>query len=98
VGFLLTGAFIYLRMKFMWWPLEPLGFMIGLHHYFTYHIGTFTPLIVWIAKYVLLKVGGRRAYEEVGVPVAIGIIAGEITGIIAVSAINITRYMIFGRY
>jgi hypothetical protein len=72
--------------------------MLGLHDFYPWHIGTFTPLIVWIAKYVLLKVGGRKAYEEVGVPVAIGIIAGEIAGIVAVSVINIARFMVFGRY
>lgn len=97
-GFLLTGALIFLRMRFPWWPLEPLGFMLGLHDFYPWHIGTFTPLIVWIVKYILLKVGGRKAYEEVGVPVAIGIIAGEIAGIVVVSVINIGRFMVFGRY
>ncbi|MCS7105338.1 MAG: OPT/YSL family transporter [Thermofilaceae archaeon] len=97
-GFLLTGALIFLRMRFPWWPLEPLGFMLGLHDFYPWHVGTFTPLIVWIAKYALLKVGGRKAYEEVGVPVAIGIIAGEMLGIVIVSLINIARFMVFGAY
>lgn len=94
-GFLLAGALMFLRMRFPWWPLEPLGFMLGLHDFFTWHIGTFTPLIVWIAKYIMLKVGGRKAYEEVGVPVALGIISGEIAGIIVVSVINILRFLVF---
>lgn len=98
VGFLLAGALVFLRLRFPWWPLEPLGFMLGLHDFYTWHVGTFTPLIVWAAKYVLLKIGGRKAYEEVGVPVALGIIAGEILGIVLVSIINIARYMIFGTY
>jgi len=95
VGFLLAGALMFLRMRFPWWPLEPLGFMLGLHDFHTWHIGTFTPLIVWVVKYIVLKVGGRKAYEEVGVPVALGIISGEIAGIIVVSIINIVRFLVF---
>lgn len=98
VGFLLTGALIFLRMRFPWWPLEPIGFMLGLHDFSPWHIGTFTPFIVWVAKYALIKIGGRKAYEEVGVPVAVGIIAGEIAGILLVSVINITRFLIYGAY
>jgi hypothetical protein len=69
--------------------------MVGTSEFFTWHIGTFSPLIIWAIKYVVLRVGGRKAYDEVGVPVALGIISGEITGIIIVSIINIIRFFVF---
>jgi hypothetical protein len=94
-GFLLVGILLFLRLRFAWWPLEPLGAMIGLTDFYPNHISTFSPLIVWGIKYAVLKVGGRKAYDEVGVPVALGIITGEITGIILVSIINIIRFFVF---
>ena len=56
----------------------------------------FVPLIVWAVKYAVIKIGGRKVYDEIGVPAAFGIIAGEMLGIILVSAINIVRYVAFG--
>jgi len=53
-------------------------------------------LIVWAVKYSVIKVGGRKVYDEIGVPAAFGIIAGEMLGIILVSAINIVRYVALG--
>jgi hypothetical protein len=61
-----------------------------------WHIGAFTPLIVWVVKYTMIKIGGRKAYDEIGMPAAFGIITGEITGIIIVSIINIVRFIVFG--
>jgi len=94
-GFLLAGALMFLRIRYAWWPLEPLGFMLGITDTYPWHICTFTPLVVWIIKYAMIKIGGRKSYEEVGVPVALGIISGEITGIIIVSIINIIRFFVF---
>jgi len=96
VGFLLSGALLFLRMRYVWWPIEPLGLFLGTAETMAWHIGPFTPLIVWIVKYTLIKVGGRKAYDEVGIPAAFGIIAGEMIGIVLVSAINIFRYVAFG--
>jgi len=47
-------------------------------------------------KYAIIKVGGRKVYDEIEVPAAFGIIAGEMLGIILVSAINIVRFVALG--
>jgi len=94
-GFILAGVLVFLRTRYAWWPIEPLGFAVGLDWFYPWS-GTFVPLIVWIAKYSVIKVGGRKLYDEVGVPAAFGIIAGEMLGIILVSAINIGRFVAFG--
>jgi len=96
-GIIFAGILAFLRSRYLWWPIEPLGFTLGLDVWMPWS-GTFVPLIVWIVKYIVIKVGGRELYEEIGVPAAFGIIAGEMLGIICVSAINITRFVIFGAY
>lgn len=95
VGIILAGALVFLRTRFIWWPIEPLGFALGLDVWMPWS-GTFVPLIVLVVKYIVIKVGGRRIYDEIGVPAAFGIIAGEMLGIIIVSGINIGRFLAFG--
>jgi hypothetical protein len=95
-GFILTGILLFLKLRFTWWPLEPLGFLIGLTALGPlWVLGAFTPFITWIVKYLVLKVGGRRAYEEIGVPIALGIITGEITGITVSGILLAIRVVIF---
>ena len=60
-----------------------------------WHISVFTPSIVWVVKYAIIKIGGRKAYDEIGMPAAFGIITGEIFGLIVMSIINIITFMIF---
>ena len=90
-GIIWAGMLVFLRTRFLWWPLEPLGFSLGLDVWMPWS-GTFVPLIVWVLKYSVIKIGGRRVYDEVGVPGAFGIIAGEMLGIILVSTINLVTY------
>jgi len=47
-------------------------------------------------EYAVIKVSGRKVYDEVEVPAAFGIVAGEMLGIILVSAINIVRFVALG--
>ena len=94
-GIIWAGVLVFFRTRFLWFPLEPLGFSLGLDAWMPWS-GTFVPLIVWAVKYAVLKIGGRKVYDEIGIPAAFGIIAGEMLGIILVSAINIVRYVAFG--
>jgi hypothetical protein len=95
-GFVLAGILLFLRARYLWWPIEPIGVMLGTAETMPWHISAFTPFIVWIVKYAVIKFGGRRLYDEVGIPAAFGIITGEMIGIILVSAINIFRFVVFG--
>jgi hypothetical protein len=65
-----------------------------LFHFFVG--GFFTAMIVWAVKYLLLKIGGRKAYEEIGLPAACGIIAGETLGLAIAISILALRYVVFG--
>jgi len=95
-GILIAVLLTIMRVRFIWWPIEPFGFAMGISECIDHW---FSPLFVassmYVVKYALIKVGGRKAYDEVGIPAAFGIITGEILGIFIVSIINIIRFATF---
>lgn len=62
------------RVRFWWWPLNPVGYMLanlswGMNrHYLQFFIG-------WVAKTSVLRWGGLRLYRRT-LPLAVGIIIG----------------------
>ncbi|RLE37427.1 hypothetical protein DRJ17_06640 [Candidatus Woesearchaeota archaeon] len=98
-GIVIAVAIYFMRLRYAWWPLEPIGFCVALNTqgggYYP-AIGSLTAPIVWIIKYVLIKIGGRRAYEEYGVPAALGIIAGYTTGVLVNSLVATARWAMGG--
>jgi hypothetical protein len=65
-----------LRLRFWWWPLHPVGYLAanswGMHWFYSAF------LIGWIAKSLVTRYGGLRLYRQT-VPIAIGLIGGELT-------------------
>lgn len=62
--------------RFVWFPLEPIGFLLATDgHALLEGIWTMA-LAAWIAKTITLRVGGSKIYERVGIPTAIGFIIG----------------------
>ena len=64
-----------LRARFWWWPLHPVGYLAancwGMHwFYMPFFVG-------WLAKTMVTRYGGLRLYRQT-VPLAIGLIAGEL--------------------
>jgi hypothetical protein len=72
LGVALVGLFTFMRMRFIWFPLNPIG--IPLAGFVLSPSYMFLWLVAYIIKYVTLKVGGTKLYEEKGVPMAIGIV------------------------
>ena len=91
-GLILAFVLTYMRLRYAWWPLEPWGFIIAHDWYFVRYVMTLTPLVAWIIKYVTLKIGGRRVYENYMVPACTGVIAGFILGVVVISLIAIARW------
>jgi hypothetical protein len=97
IGFILAGVLLYLRRRYPWWPIDPVGIALVPNNYsLRAYIAYLTVPVVWVAKYLLLKIGGRKAYEEYGLPAAAGIIAGETTGLTIAVTILAIRFLIFG--
>lgn len=74
-GFIFTFFLMLMRMKFVWFPLHPVGYALG--------IGSSTIDFYWvvlvvtsIAKWQILKHGGVGGYRK-AVPFFLGLIIGE---------------------
>ena len=79
IGFLAIGAISYLHSRFIWFPFEPIGFLMAFSDACLF-FGMWLPaLVAWILKYITLRVGGSRLYEEYGVPVAAGFAIGFVS-------------------
>jgi hypothetical protein len=77
-GAAITGFFSYMRMRFIWWPFHPLGFVWGINYFFNWFVcGSF--LVAWLAKLLILRYGGANSYKRT-VPFFIGLVAGDLAG------------------
>ena len=73
-GFALTAVLSALRLRFAWWPLHPIGFLMvytypGTHLWLSILIG-------WLAKNLILRFGGPKLYTNAK-PFFLGLIVGE---------------------
>jgi hypothetical protein len=76
-GFIIVTLLSWLHARFIWFPFEPMGFLLGFASYPAIRTGYwFSFFVAWVAKTLTLRIGGSKAYEEVGMPVAGGMLAG----------------------
>ena len=69
-----TGFLLFMRHQFLWWPLHPLGYVVGVT-YAPFHLW-FSVVLGWAIKLAVLKVGGFGAYRKYR-PFFLGLILGE---------------------
>jgi hypothetical protein len=92
LGFVIVGLLTILHSRFIWFPFEPIGFVLSMT------MGTivsglwFSFLVAWVLKTALLRVGGSRAYEDYGVPVAGGFVGGCMLAILAGGLVGVVRF------
>ncbi|HEV7300125.1 MAG TPA: DUF6785 family protein [Tepidisphaeraceae bacterium] len=74
LGVVLVGALSMLRLRFVAWPLHPIGFLMA----FGYPLKRiwFSILLGWLAKVMIVKFGGSEMFKTAR-PVFIGLIVGE---------------------
>jgi hypothetical protein len=74
VGTLVVVAMSLLRVRFLWWPLHPIGYAVGN----TWTMGWiwFSVLIGWGLKALILRFGGSGAYRQ-ALPLFIGLVLGD---------------------
>ncbi len=73
-GFALTTALSAARLRFAWWPLHPIGYLMlytypGTHLWLSIFLG-------WLAKNLILRFGGPKLYTDAK-PFFLGLIVGE---------------------
>lgn len=76
LGALIIAALRLLRSKFVWFPFHPVGFLLsyGLTVGQRGLISAF--FFGWLLKWLTLRIGGSKLYEEYGMPIAAGFIVG----------------------
>ena len=73
-----TLVFIaWMRLRFLWWPFHPVGYILGLSVLVDTGCGQSHFFIAWLAKSLVLRYGGLRLYQQT-LPIAIGLIMGDV--------------------
>jgi len=83
IGFFGIGAVIYtfltlLRYRFAWWPVSPIGFAVS--SIWVTHNLAFSIFLTWLAKTVLLALGGISGYRRAR-PLFLGMLIGYVLGV-----------------
>jgi len=78
-GALAMGGLLFVHRHFLWWPIYPLGFVIGdtvasRQIWFPVFLG-------WLVKTLVQKFGGQRGYTNLR-PAAMGLILGEFLAVL----------------
>ncbi|MFC1717028.1 DUF6785 family protein [Candidatus Poribacteria bacterium] len=82
-GFLFSVGLQIMRMRFLWWPLHPVGYLIS--SWTTFAGLWFSIFISWTIKFLLLRYRGVRGYRQ-AVPFFLGLVLGDVmvTSIISI--------------
>jgi len=77
IGFALVLGFSMMRLRFTWWPLHPVIFLVW---------GTWPSVrlgqsffLGWVIKVIVTRLGGNATYQATK-PLMIGVIAGDLLG------------------
>lgn len=73
-GFSATLFLMFLRMRFIWWNLHPVGYVISSS--FSMNVCWFSIFVSWVIKYILLRSGGLRFLKK-SRPFFLGLILGQ---------------------
>ncbi len=95
-GFLMVIFLRVMRGSFLWWPFHPAGYALSVSFAMDYFWFCF--LIAWLAKLLLVRFGGMRAYNA-AIPFFLGLalgdyIAGSIWALVG-PLLHITTYKIY---
>lgn len=78
IGAVVAGVCSFLRYRFLWWPLSPIGLTV-----FTTGViqrQAFVIFLAWLIKFILLKIGGISLYRKTH-PLFLGLLIGYVVGI-----------------
>lgn len=75
IGGGIMGLLLFMRQRFLWWPLHPIGFPIAAT--FPVHNYNWSSLfLAWLLKAVVMHYGGVKAYRRL-LPLFLGLILGH---------------------
>jgi hypothetical protein len=93
-GIIFAGLLSFMHARFVWFPLEPIGFLLATDgHALIEGVWTMA-LAAWVVKTITLRVGGSKLYERTGIPTAIGFIVGIVIVSLIGGVVLVTRFFI----
>lgn len=91
-GIIIVFVLEFLHARFIWFPFNAMGFIIGTTWASTL-MGYWMPfLIAWVLKTISLRIGGSKLYENVGFPIAAGFIVGYVIALLIGGAVGISMF------
>lgn len=78
IGAAVMSALTFLKYRFPWWPLHPVGFAIAGISYV--HFSTFSVFIAWCIKFIILRIGAAALYRRY-IPFFLGVLTGYTAGV-----------------
>lgn len=93
-GFIIVISLFYLHSRFVWWPIHPMGFLLSGGMYIVW-TGVWTSfLVAWVLKYLTLRIGGSKAYEQYAVPFVGGTLVGLVLTVLVGVIVGTVRFFI----
>jgi len=75
IGLFVSFFLMFMRLKFLWWPLHPAAYAVVSGSWAINHIW-FSLWLAWVAKLLLLKYGGLSIHRK-AIPFFFGLILGQ---------------------
>ena len=75
VSFLFAIGMMWMRMRFLWFPFHPAGYLLGVSSG-TIDVYWFALFVCWLSKLLILRHGGVRSYRKV-LPFFMGLVLGD---------------------
>ena len=92
-GFFEAAALAFLRARYYWFPLHPMG--LAFQNTAGTSIYWFSLFLVWIAKFLLLRYGGVRAYRA-GKPFFYGMGIGYVAAVVLSGVVDVIWFPVEG--
>jgi hypothetical protein len=93
IGFVITLVLALTHARFVWFPFEPLGFLIATSIAGTWWGVWDAFLGAWLIKTIVLRVGGSKLYERC-IPIVGGFVVAVVMTIFVGSLVLAVRFFI----
>lgn len=94
VGFAIVVALSLLKARYIWWPMNPVGFILATGPATTWMREWNAFLGAWIGKYLTLKIGGSKLYSEYGIPFVAGGLAGIVITYVMACMLGVMKFFV----
>jgi hypothetical protein len=94
IGFLACLVINFVHARFVWFPFEPIGFTMAFSDACLFFGIWSMALVAWVLKTLTLRIGGSKAYQQFGVPLAGGFLAGYMLVVFIGGLMGIVRFFV----